>query len=323
MRNFTVLLSVDTRMLHHGGIGTYLRHLLPHLKNSFTLHSISCRSHIYSINEQLHLPFSIPKTDLFWSPHFNAPILPIRARKRVVTIHDVYHLDHQRRFSQLKGFSVKILIKQAISKADAIISVSEFSKQRILHFHPEAETKITVIPPGADHLINVHPQKIEGLPERFYLYVGSEKIHKNFKILLEAFSQIDLPLVIVGKITPISLKNLFFLHQVSDGELSWLYKNAEALIFPSLYEGWGLPPLEAMSLGCPVIASSFASISEACGKGALYFNPLHSHELLEQIHLLKERRRELVFEGRKRASELKWEEASQKHKDLFQRVLSK
>lgn len=285
-------------MKNHGGIGTYVRNLLPHLH----LESIAMSSPIYSLKEQLEYPLRIPPCDLFWSPHFNVPLASTRAKKMVVTIHDLFHLDND--FPFMKKAWAKTLLKKAVKEAAHIITVSEFTKSRILHHFPRARNKISVISPGADHLLLVQPKPLPHLSP-FFLAVGSKKEHKNLALIRDRIPN----LVIVEEGT-LPIENL-----------CWLYQNAEALIFPSLYEGWGLPPLEAMSLGCPVIASHTASIPEACEDAALYFNPHSFEDLQRALQLLPAKREELIAKGKKRAAELTWWRAAEEHERIFQTIL--
>ncbi|NGX26950.1 MAG: D-inositol 3-phosphate glycosyltransferase [Chlamydiae bacterium] len=280
-------------MIHHAGIGTYIRNLLPHLQ----LHQVPLRSSIYTLKEQIEFSRKIPPCDLFWSPHFNVPLFPIKAKKRIVTIHDVYHLDHPQSFA--KYTYAKMLYRKAVEASARIITVSEFSKGRILHHFPQAKEKITVIHPGADHLLHVEPKPIE-TPSSFFLFVGNEKPHKNLSLVRKVIPN----LIVVNGSLPIE-------------NLCWLYRNAEALIFPSFYEGWGLPPLEAMSLGCPVVTSNAASIPEACQNAALYFDAKSPEDLKRALSLLPEKKEALIAKGKERSSQLTWKHAARQHAEFL------
>ena len=356
-------LVIDARMIDHAGIGRYLRSLLIRLKNSplniqaivskssvakypwlsqFAL--IFCESPIYSLKEQLKIPLLIPKCALFWSPHYNVPLAPIRAKQRLVTIHDVYHLAFISTLSPLQKAYAKIVIKRAVNQASSIITDSEFSKNEIVKYTGSCPHKIQVIHPAVDReqfkeqretkLAEV--QKKYQLPEKYILFVGSLKPHKNLIRLVDALELIlklhsrDLHLVIVGKkeglIHGVDLDR--YLHQksiskhvsclglVEDNDLPSLYQQAAALALPSLYEGFGLPALEAMSVGCPVVASNAASLPEVCGNSAEYVNPLDVQDICRGIVKLlynDEYRKALVLQGKKRSQEFSWEKCTEEH----------
>ncbi len=298
-------------MVGKGGIGTYLENILPFLEKWCDLKLLQSRAPIYSFREQADFLLKIPTCDLFWSPHFNAPLFPIRAKKRVVTIHDLFHLD-----CLSSNLYVKQYLRRVTKSADQLVTVSEFSKNRLLSYFPNLEGKISAIHSGADHLKSVVPKKVEKLPDSFYLFVGNRKPHKNLQLLIDA----NIPLVIVGEgYHRVKRDNLFYLGRVLTAELCWLYQQAQALIFPSHYEGWGLPPLEAMSLGCPVIAAQSGSIPEACQDAALFFDSRSIEELKETLRL---DRKGLVERGIKRASQLTWEMAARAHFAVFERAMA-
>jgi glycosyltransferase involved in cell wall biosynthesis len=184
-------------------------------------------------------------------------------------------------------------------ESDKIITISEFSKNEITKYANVKEKDIRIIYCGLDieELKNkLHVQSFDRvkaiykLPEDYFLYMGSIKPHKNLKTAIKAFNlwlkkyPSDKKLVIIG-VKPDDLNvdselsklfdksSLIIPGFVKDFDLPLIYNNAECLIFPSIYEGFGLPPLEAMIYGCPVIASNSASIPEVCGDAALYFEP--------------------------------------------------
>jgi len=351
-------------MIEHAGIGVYLRSLLAHFKAAPfeislilpekswhalpELHSfrpIFCTAPIYSLKEQIELPRLIPECDLFWSPHFNIPRLPIRAKKRVVTLCDLYHLDHNKALSPLERLYSRNFIRKAISSASKVITISEFSKSRLLHHFPNYKDKISAFPLGPGNPLTAPPKPLS-IPSPFFLFVGSVKPHKNIKLLLDAFEQFvewektPYHLVIAGKVSGMHnafdiggymashldlAKNIHVLGEVDEATLVWLYSKARAFVFPSLYEGWGLPPLEAMQHGCPVIASSAASIPESCGKGALYFDPKDTERLamhLSAVALSEKVRQDLIDKGARRIQDLSWERCAKEHLQLLTGLVS-
>ncbi len=224
-------LVIDARMISHAGIGVYLSSILVHFKHApfhisliiseknweehrelWSFDPIFCNAPIYSGIEQLQLPRLIPRCDLFWSPHFNIPRFPIRCKKRIVTICDLYHLDCSKSLSFSERFYAKSFIKKAVVSADKVITISEFSKKRLLHYFPKHRNKIEAIPLGPGAPLKVETASLH-VPTPFFLFVGSVKPHKNLSVLLNAFEQLieqvqdPLHLVIAGKIS--GMRNLF------------------------------------------------------------------------------------------------------------------
>lgn len=335
-------LCVDARMAFSSGIGTYIRHVVPFFNREpfrttlivdrpgqawcKNFKQILFKAPIYSVREQILYPVTVPFCDLFWSPHYNAPLLPIKAKKRIVTIHDACHI-------ALGSFSQKIYAKwimgQALKKADRAITVSEFSKSEVTKFLGLKNCHVVPIGVDTDHFkrvkdLNNSIRKKYKLPEKFVLFVGNVKAHKNFSGLIEAFSKAALPgwgLVIAGKGK--TLSDVWSLGQVPDYELPILYSMAHMLVFPSFYEGFGLPPLEAMSCGCPTVVSNAASIPEVCGDASLYFDPHNIDEMADAIRrvaLDEDLRKVLIQKGAERIRQFNWAKCAQRHRELFEEL---
>lgn len=270
----------------------------------------------YSLKEQFFFPFKLLKyhLDLVHFPHFNVPIF--YPKKFIITIHDliISRYPESRRksttlpyfFYKLKLFGYKMVLKNAVKLAKKIIAVSEFTKKEIIDLLKIKPEKIKVIYEGVDK------SKIENcklqIEKPYILYVGAAYPHKNLERLLLAFKNlisrdlIDINLVFVGrkdffyyKLEEFSQKiglseRVIFKGEVSDKELAFLYQNALFLIFPSLAEGFGLPGLEAMAYGTPVLASSIPSLLEIFGEAAYYFNPYQIEEITQAMYnLLKDK----------------------------------
>lgn len=338
---------IDVRMLNHSGIGTYLQNLLPYFQE--TRHKIyllgkgldiDVKAPIYSLREQWEIPLKVPECDVYWSPHINVPLLPIRAKTRIVTIQDLYHLVHIKTFSFHKRLYIKKIVAHAVSTASKVICISEFTKKEILRYFPETEKKLEVIYLGAGQQFINKSVKVPGIVFPYFLFVGNCKPHKNIQLLLEAFqkflnfSKQSIHLVIAGKkegfihgmkfpALPQSIQNkIHFVGTVSKEQLAWLYQHAYSLVFPSLYEGWGLPPFEAMRFGCPVIASNAASIPEACQDAVSYFDPFNTQDLCEKMVELPDQKEKLIQAGYKRISQLSWEKSAKKHLQVFEEIAS-
>ncbi|HEY4255016.1 MAG TPA: glycosyltransferase family 1 protein [Chlamydiales bacterium] len=364
-------LCIDARMLSKGGIGTYIRNLLPGLKaSSFRLkvliHQeaiakekwlqeydlIFVKAGIYSVQEQIELPLRIPSVDLFFSPHYNIPLAPIRAKKRVVTIHDVFHLAFSSTLSWPERMYARQVIHQATRRSEAIITDSNFSASEICKYTKVSNKKIEVIHLGADRKLFRRADRNEILEvlqkyllgQKYFLFVGNLKPHKNLTNLVLAMKEFcntvskDFSLVIVGaaegmknvdsgsqtyKQFPELQGKVHWLSKVPNEDLSALYQSAEGFIFPSYYEGFGLPALEAMSCGCPVIASSTASLPEVCGSAALYIDPHNPREItaaMQQLadnHALKQR---LIEQGYKNLGRFDWTSTVAQHIELFEKI---
>ncbi|MCP5003764.1 MAG: glycosyltransferase family 4 protein [Planctomycetes bacterium] len=358
------IVTIDVRLLCASGIGTYIQNLIPrvicscpHLtfylladshelreypwaqKKNVTI--IDFRSPIYSLSEQAEFLRKIPKdTCLFWSPHYNIPIF-CRGRL-LVTVHDVFHIamptfvdgTHKRLYARLMFGLIRI-------KADAVLTVSRFTENELVRLCGIKRSRIHAIYNGVDKTWFQFRQDdlFRGRP--FLLYVGNVKPHKNLSMLCEAFETVkeNIPhdLVIVGKkegfitgdSTVISkaansAERIRFTGYVSDTDLKQYFAHADALVFPSLYEGFGLPPLEAMASGCPVIASDIESLREVCGDAALYCDPYSSKDLADKIRQIihdYELRRRLQHNGLMRAELFTWEKCSERVLSVIKRVL--
>jgi glycosyltransferase involved in cell wall biosynthesis len=356
-------------MILHSGIGTYLKNLIPRIgkdprfslsliinpdtiKKETWLSSYSLyfsRASIYSLKEQIHLPKVIPSCDLFWSPHFNAPLLPTRAKKRVVTLHDVYHLAHLSTLGFMEKIYTKTILPLVARRTDTFFTVSQFSSEEIQKHLKVNPSKIEVISNGAPNKLFISKEKERqikdkySLPDRFFLFVGNCKPHKNLRGLIEAFSQLQdkkIYLLVVGKVNGfingeniselIRNKNLEkqvqIFSEVTDEELPVFYSSALALVFPSFYEGFGLPPLEAMTYGCPVIVSEAASLPEVCQEAALYFSPSDTEKLSSLLREVEKNpgvRDSLQQKGFRQALKFSWDISAEKHTKVLYEICAR
>ncbi len=289
------------------------------------------------------------KLDLMHFTHFNRPIFYFR--RSIVTIHDLTlsffpgRKMHQPWYRAAYHFTVK----SAVQKARQIIAVSNNTKKDLHRLFRLPESKITVIYEGVNsQFYPIKDTKILKVTQNKYkittpylLYTGVWRSHKNLINLIKAFkylkNQYTLPLSLVltgrrdpiyapeieAKIRELSLENdVIFTGLVDDHDLVALYNGASAYVFPSLYEGFGLPPLEAMQCGVPVIASRTSSIPEICGENnALFFDPNDPQNMAEQIFKVLAKpalRQELIGNGLNRCQEFSWQKMAEQTLAIYE-----
>ena len=255
----------------------------------------------------------------------------------VVTVHDMIHELFPSMFES--DSLVPRLKKRAIEAANAIICVSENTRIDLLKFYPNAEPKVTVIPQATD--IGEHmAHGPEQIPERpFFLFVGNRSQYKNFSILLEVLGKIshmlqDVVLCVVGgPLTPKERKRadelgisgrIEIYGNVTDAHLAKLYYHSIALVYPSLYEGFGIPPLEAMACGTVVVAANRSSIPEIVGEAAVLFDPDSVEDLahcLQTVVSTPTLRDELIISGRARAALYSWDNTARMSLEVYKKAV--
>ncbi len=359
-------ICVDARLLGPFGIGTYVKNILLHLKESSlalhalihakqlafqelwdVIHPIVIEAPIYSVREQIELPRKIPKNALLWSPHYNIPLL--FSGKRVTTIHDVRYLAFAHTLSWLQKIYAQQMITRAFRKSHRVIVPSSFTREELIKYMGTPSKSIQVIPLGVDPTTfsskhrqeDGQLQKQYGLFSPFILFVGDPgRWHKNLIGALRAVHILHskgrvFSLVITGKIAdslrahlvqafPNLRKNLHFLGSVEENHLPFLYRSAAMLLFPSYYEGFGLPPVEAMSCGCPVVAARAASLPEVCGDAALYTAPDQPEEMAKAVELLlcdQGLRNTCIEKGWKRSEQFRWKATAEAHLRIFEELI--
>lgn len=311
---------------------TFFPNLVLGIKNYYT-------RHLNSQNEGINLSaIAEKKYDLlhptYYKPYF---LREIGDKPFVITIHDMTYEIYEDEFAGAnKTSEEKKLLAQ---KAAKIITVSENTKNDVIkYFNIDAE-KISVthlassIEYGANKALSIK------LPQRYFLFVGNRKAYKNFYALIKVFSQIqnqfnDLYLVCAGGgvfskkekniLRELNLFDRVLYHQVNDEKLSYLYSKAIAFVFPSLYEGFGIPVLEAFECKCPVLVSNVSSLPEVAGDAALYFDPKSENSIKnEMIKVLndEELRKSLIDAGTKKVKEYSWRKTALETKTIYESVL--
>lgn len=267
--------------------------------------------------------------------------------KSIVTIHDLIFLRYPEYFKKIDRKIYEKKFRHSCRVANCVHAISEQTKHDLISFFDVPESKIRVIyqsinPVFYERVGEAEKKRIRTryqLPEHFMLTVGTVEPRKNLMALLEAMilTKKYLPLVVVGKLTDYQHKiqkfieadlnriQVFFLTRIQDHELAVLYQMAEVMIYPSFFEGFGLPVAEAQASGCPVITSHTSSLPEAGGDGAIYINPEKPAEIGEAIESVlknKELRKSLIDKGKANAQRFTPENFATKLKQLYNSVLN-
>ncbi|MDD5600059.1 MAG: glycosyltransferase family 1 protein [Victivallaceae bacterium] len=351
-------IGIDARLQNETGVGRYIRNLtyyLPKLdpKNEYIFLHPEVAWH--SIQEQLQMPgiFNREKLDLVHVPYFNVPYF--YNKPYVITIHDLIINEFDTGMAStrnplvytIKRFGYQQIMQKAVSTARGIIVPSNATREMVLKHYPSVDSeKVYVTYEGIDRGIT-HPtgKKFQkpgnqiGGP--FFLYVGNAYPHKNLELLISAFSRINKPniqLVLVGKmdyfyyrileqVKKLGISDRVILTgMVTDEELTWLYKNAKALVLPSLMEGFGLPAVEAMHHRCLVVASDIPAFNEVCQDAALYFDPKSEQSLFEIIQSVLADKDQVKInirlkKGTEYASKFSWKKMVKETIQVYERCL--
>ncbi|MCS7283680.1 MAG: glycosyltransferase family 4 protein, partial [Anaerolineae bacterium] len=282
----------------------------------------------------------------YHSPYYLMPYRP--GVPTVLTVYDVIPL----KFPAQSTFQARMLFRwtmgMALHAARLVVAISEATARDLAHHFPVAPGRMTVISLAADPIFSPRPlaevdalRRRYGLPESFVLYVGSNKPHKNLARLVEAWAQttdsgICSTLVIAGPWDPrypeprrraeqLGLENIRWLGPIPEADLPALYSAATLFVFPSLYEGFGLPVLEAMACGVPVVCSNTSSLPEVAGDAALLVDPTDARALagaIERVLTDEALRASLRARGLERARQFAWEEAAQRTLEIYRQVLA-
>ncbi|ELZ0879486.1 glycosyltransferase family 4 protein [Salmonella enterica] len=260
------------------------------------------------------------KTDVVFLPGYIPPLFC--SKKFIITIHDLNHLDLNDNSSLFKRLFYNFIIKRGCRKAYKIFTVSNFSKERIVAWSGVNPNKIVTVYNGVSSLFNADVKPLN-LGYKYLLCVGNRKTHKNEKCVISAFAKADIDpsikLVFTGN--PCNdLEKLIIQHGlservkffgfVSEKDLPSLYKGSLGLVFPSLYEGFGLPVVEGMACGIPVLTSLTSSLPEVAGDAAILVDPLSEDAITKGISWLindSELRKHLIQKGLLRAKRFNWQ----------------
>lgn len=363
-------IAIDARMLTYSGIGRYIQNLIinlskidkenkysilisnndsaPVIQENFSYCNPKRNIQVYSLKEQLFLPFDIVKTkaNIIHYPNFNIPILNFMPF--VATIHDIYYYLHPEACpSKAAYLYARLMLKAAARFSKKIITVSQFSRNEIIkHLNVKTE-KVVVIYNGVGEIYKPISDPIRfkeardryNIKDAYIFYAGIHQPRKNLINLIRAYSMLrnkkDFQLALGGKIDPrrgeiyhivneLGLnERVLFLGEVPEGDLPVLYSMASLFVFPSLYEGFGLPPLEAMACGAPVVASDAASLPEIVGDAAIMVDPKDINLLaynMERVLSSNSLQAELKERGFKRAKLFNWQNTAKETLKIYYEV---
>lgn len=282
---------------------------------------------------------------------FNYIVPPGVSGKTVVTVHDMVVRAYPETMNRRTRDMLRLCLEKSMRRADAIVTDSAFSESEILKYYPSCAGKITVIPCAADTR-RFHPVTDEaalrgaqnrlGIEGEYFLYLGTLEPRKNLTRLLKAYALLrdrlhDVPKLVLAGSKGWQTDSIFetvkkyhltddvlFPSFVPAQDLPALYSGAEAFLFPSLYEGFGLPPLEAMACGTPVLVSQTGALKEVCGNAAVRVNPYKPEAIalgMERILTDSALRKRLSMMGRARALSFSWDRSAQKLYALYTKML--
>lgn len=325
----------------------FIRHnplpFLPKATEYFTYEVVPARFLWSQIFLPIHLYFKT-KIDVYFAPAHYAPRycpFPI-----VVAIHDLSFFYFPNEFKKKDLFQLKNWTSYSIEVASSVIAVSKTTKKDIQHFYDLPEQNIHVVYNGFEkHVGKAKSTIMEDLKlqkNKFILYVGTLQPRKNITTLIQSFKlfhekHADYKLILVGKkgwlydsifheVQEQQLSDsVIFTDYIPDTDVSELYKNALCFVMPSLYEGFGIPILEAMAHNCPVISSQNSSLPEIGGEACLYFDPKNEHDLLqdiERLHEDAELRKQLIQRGKERIKEFSWEKSAKETLEVIRQTVS-
>ncbi len=310
----------------------------------------------YSFSEQFNMPLLLRKynLDLVHFPHFNVPLF--YRKPFIITVHDLILLHfptvrattHNKIFYWLKFLAYRLTISRALKKANHVVTVSEFTKNDILSCYKISKNKISVTYEACENSCLAFRKNDGqildkyGIMNQYFLYVGNAYPHKNLENLLLAFAAYqkenkEAQLVLVGKedyfyarlkrfVDDKKIPNVVFPGFVPDEDLGVVYKNALAYVFPSLYEGFGLPPLEAMSYGAPVISSDHACMKEILGSASLFVDASKEDEITKAMKTIsgnQELRNDLIQKGYNRIGCYDWKKMAENTLNIYQKTKTK
>jgi glycosyltransferase involved in cell wall biosynthesis len=300
----------------------------------------------------IHYDCFFPKGDIYHFFNFVAPSIS-KKKKVIITIHDMVYKVMPETVSAKTLYILNRDLERSIKRANAIITVSEHSKRDLMKYHQVDEEKISIVNPGIDYPFFEKGQSMDhgtinrvkekyALPDKYILYLGTLEPRKNIGSIIDAYELLseeiksEYKLVLAGRVgwkaneilkkienTP-SADNIVRVGYVDEVDKPFIYGIAHAFVFPSLYEGFGMPVVEAMACGTAVVTSNNSSLPEAGGEAALYSDALDAKAISENIrHLLLDEvvRDQLVQKGIQHAKTFSWKDSADMTVKVYQKLL--
>ena len=281
---------------------------------------------LFPLNRFFVNPFLYAKDDIIHQTQYRLEIPSKIKSKVVVTVHDMIF----EMFPDSDPGGVKKIQKyKAMVRADKIIAISNTTKRDIMRIYPEiSDHKISVIYHGATDFSQTEVQYIKGLPEKYILFVGARAGYKNYIVFLKAVSELlrrdrELNIICTGNkdfdseelllAKQLDIDTQVFWHSCTDDELAYLYQNAICFVYPSLYEGFGLPILEAYSAKCPTVISDTDIFREIAGDASCFFDPTDVTDIRDKVSLVIESiesRTKLIDQGIERIKKYSWDKCA-------------
>lgn len=335
-----IAVDKDLEIYLYGNYADYKRYLKEYSIDNNTAIFRENSSPVYSFKEQLigsWINLKDKSSDIFYYPHYNLPF--IVHKNSVFTIHDFTQFKFPEYFGRSRVMVAKGVLNNAVRKAKKIIVVSKSTLNDFCWYFPEFKEKAEVIYNGVSKKFKILEDKekkeflIKNKLGRYILFIGNNKPHKNISGLINSFVEIkkefkDFKLIIISKgfsLKELSIDNkikndIIILDRVFDDELVYYYNCAYMFVLPSYYEGFGLPVIEAMACGCPVVSSNVSSLPEVGGDAVLFINPYNSSSITEGIRKIindDNLRNQLIKKGIYRARLFSWENTARKYLKIF------
>lgn len=328
-----------------------VRRMQPFIRENTPLHPAKCSALLYrSMSNFVPVPYRCFQGKWADITHFFNYIVPPGVHgKTVVTVHDMVLHAYPETMRRRTRLMLKTGLKRSMYRADLIVTDSEFSRREIEKYYPRFADKVRVVPCGvdcsrffpADEAEIRRVREVYRLPERYFLYLGTIEPRKNLVRLIQGYGILrercpDAPTLVLAGAKGWQYEQIFaasteknvrghilFPSYVPSEDMAGMFSGALAFVFPSIYEGFGMPPLEAMACGCPVMTANAASLPEAVGNAALLCNPHKPEAIAKGLALLmnnQQLREKLRQRGFIRAKEMSWDNAAEKLFAVYQEL---